>query len=79
MKCYTECRMRGRPCEVKECRLWIDYSDDLNCTEVAVQKEGHMTLSKIGQRMGLTPSRIKQIENKALDKVSKTFQKLNIL
>ena len=79
MKCYTECRVRKKACQVKECRLWIDHAEDLNCTEIAVQKEGNMTLQKIGTRLKLTPSRIKQIENKALIKVSKTFQKLNIL
>ena len=79
MKCYTECRIRKRACKVKECRLWIDYPEDLNCTEIAVQKEGDMTLMKIGNRLNLTPSRIKQIENKAVAKVSKTFKKLNIL
>jgi len=79
MMCYTECRSRKQPCKVKECRLWIDYPEDLNCTEIAVQKEGDMTLMKIGERLKLTPSRIKQIENKAIDRVSKTFKKLNIL
>ena len=79
MKCYTECKLTGAPCQVKECRLWIDYSEDLNCTEIAVQKEGHMVLRKVAERLHLTPSRIKQIENKALVKVSKTFKKLNIL
>ena len=79
MKCYTECRMKKKCCQVKDCRLWIDHSDDLNCTEIAVQKGGHMVLREIATRLHLTPSRIKQIENKALSKVSKTFKKLNIL
>ena len=79
MKCYTKCRIMRRPCQVKECRLWIDYSDDQNCTEIAVQKEGRMTLKKVGERLKLTPSRIKQLEKEAIAKVAKTFTKLKIL
>ena len=79
MKCYTECRIMNKACKVKTCRLWIDYPEDLNCTEIAVQKEGQMVLRKVGERLNLTPSRIKQIENVALAKVTKTFKKLNIL
>ena len=79
MKCYTKCRITGKCCEVKDCRLWIDYPDDLNCTEISVQKEGDMVLRKVAERLHLTPSRIKQIENKAIGKVSKIFKKLNIL
>jgi len=45
--CYTECRIKNKACQVKECRLWIDYPEDLNCTEIAVQKEGDMILIKI--------------------------------
>jgi|TARA_R110002020_G_scaffold115843_3_gene265989 hypothetical protein len=79
MKCYTECKIKNKRCQVKDCRLWIEHPDDLNCTEIAVQKGGQMVLREIAERLHLTPSRIKQIENKALSKVSKTFKKLNIL
>jgi len=78
MKCYEECKKRKKQCLVKECRLWIDYPEDLNCTEIAVQKEGSMVLRQIGERMNLTPSRIKQIENSAIAKVIRSFRKLNI-
>jgi len=79
MKCYEECRMKRQKCLVKDCRLWIDYSEDLNCTEIAVQKNGDMRLREIGERLNLTPSRIKQIENKAIAKVARNFKRLNIL
>ena len=79
MKCYEECRKHKKKCKVKECRLWIDYPMDLNCTEIAVQKNGNLCLREIGERLNLTPSRIKQIENKAVAKVSKSFKRLNIL
>jgi hypothetical protein len=79
MKCYDECKINKKCCEVKDCRLWIDFPEDLNCTEIAVQKSGEMVLRKVAERLQLTSSRIKQIESKALANVSKTFQKLNIL
>ena len=76
MKCYTKCQKEKKSCEVKECRLWIDYPQDLNCVEITVQKEGSLTLTKIGDRLKLTASRVKQIENKALARVSKTHPQL---
>ena len=76
MKCYTKCHKEKKSCEVKECRLWIDYPQDLNCVEITVQKEGSLTLTKIGDRLKLTASRVKQIENKALARVSKTHPQL---
>ena len=79
MKCFEECYVNKKCCEVESCRLWIDFPEDLNCTELAVQKEGNMILRKAAERLHLTPSRIKQIENKALAKVSKAFVRLNIL
>ena len=80
MKCYSECKLKNKCCQVTDCRLWIDYPEDLNCVEIAVQnKSDHMVLREIAERLHLTPSRVKQIENKALSKVSKTFKKLKIL
>ena len=79
MNCYDECKMRKQKCLVEDCRLWIDYAEDLNCTHIAVQKNGDMCLREIGERLNLTPSRIKQIENGAVAKVTKRFRTLNIL
>ena len=79
MKCYDECRIKKIKCQEKSCRLWIDYPNDLNCTEIAVQKEGDMILREIAERMHLTPSRIKQIENEAIKKATRILAKLNII
>jgi len=78
MKCYEECKAKNTKCQDQSCRLWIDYPKDLNCTEISVQKKGHMVLREVGDRMSLTPSRIKQIESKAIDKITKIMAKLNI-
>jgi len=81
MNCYDECKNKNKKCRVKECRLWIDYPKDLNCTEIAIQNSSEcgMVLREIGKRLKLTPSRIKQIESKAISKLNKTFKILEIL
>ena len=74
MKCYKQCESANESCKEKECRLWIDYDDDLNCTMVAINKhpEGNMTLREVADRLGVSFVRIKQIEEKALNKLGIT-------
>jgi len=67
--CYRLCSKYQVGCPNKECRLWIDYPGDLNCTAVAVVKNNNMILQEVGKRLNLTPSRIKQIESAALKKM----------
>jgi len=79
-KCYSLCAKFQVECPNKECRLWIDYPDDLNCTAVAVVKNNKMILQEVGKRLNLTPSRIKQIESAALKKMKiRGKSTLNIL
>jgi DNA-directed RNA polymerase sigma subunit (sigma70/sigma32) len=56
---------------VTDCRQWISYADDLNCTLIAVDKHGKMTLREVSERLGVSFVRIKQIQDKALLKASK--------
>jgi len=69
MNCYDECKRDNKTCKVKQCRLWIDYPKDLNCAEIAVQKNDKLVFREIGDRLKLTPSRVKQIESAALKKL----------
>ena len=48
--CAKECYLTKTICQNKECRLSIDYEEDLNCTIVAVQRHGPMTLEEIGKK-----------------------------
>ena len=59
-------------CQKSNCRLWIDYPEDRNCTNVAVYEHGQLTLAEVAKREGLSLSRIKQIEDKALQKLKKS-------
>ena len=69
MKCNELCEKYKVECPNKECRLWIEFPDDLNCTAVAIKKNSGMILQEVGNRLKLTPSRIKQIESSALKKM----------
>ena len=77
MKCYEICQKSKIICKQKECRCWIDYEEDLNCTIVTVKKHGNLTLREIGERLSLSFVRIKQIQDKALKKLSKRLQNIN--
>jgi hypothetical protein len=70
MKCYEECKNKKKVCKAQDCRLWIDYPKDFNCTEISVQKQDKLVFREIGERLQLTPSRVKQIESSALKKLN---------
>ena len=69
-RCARRCLNENKDCEEKECRLWIEYSEDCNCTLIAVHKNGSMTLEQVAKRLGYTPARIQQLEKRALQKIS---------
>ena len=74
MKCFKQCESENESCDQTQCRLWIDYEDDLNCTMVAVNSlpDNYMTLREVADRLGVSFVRIKQIEEKALNKLGIT-------
>lgn len=69
--CKQDCLDNGLSCEKKECKHWIGYEQDLNCSLISIDVHGSMTLDEISKRMGLSLVRIKQIEEAALNKVKK--------
>jgi len=71
IECAKKCCELEVSCPVQECRYWIDYEDDLNCTNIAIDKNGAMKLRQISERLGLTPARIQQIEKSVLPKLKK--------
>ena len=62
--CAEACAHSDTPCPIEECRLWIDYKEDNNCTLIAVDKNGSMTLDQVGKRLGVSLVTIKKIEDK---------------
>jgi len=77
MTCYEKCQDNNSPCSQGECRYWLDYEEDLNCTIVAVNRHGNMTLREIGKRLSLSFVRIKQIQDYALKKLSRKIRNVN--
>ena len=69
--CARECVKKERDCKRRECRLWIDFPEERNCSLISIYENGPMTLRQIGDRIGLSFARIKQIETIALSKMRK--------
>jgi hypothetical protein len=67
--CSRKCIELDIECPVKECRMWIDFSSEKNCTLISVNENDSMTLREIGDRLGISFARVKQIEQKALIKI----------
>jgi hypothetical protein len=66
-------------CQNSECRLYIDYAEDFNCTSIAIQKHGPMTLEEIGRRHNISTVRAKQLVDIALLKLKKLFKRENTI
>ena len=72
--CAEYCKKTDTDCPCKERRLWINYPDDLNCTLIAVENHGSLTLREIADRMGVSFVRIKQIQDQAIAKMLKRIK-----
>jgi hypothetical protein len=78
-ECAKKCYIAKECCSNTECRLFIDYEEDYNCTLVAAKKHGPMTLEQIGHRIGVSTVRAKQVLDATLLKLKKTFLKENTI
>ena len=78
-ECATKCWKKLSCCEETECRMHIHYEEDLNCTLIAVQKHGPMTLEEVGKRHQVSTVRAKQILDATLLKLKKTLVKENTI
>jgi len=67
--CSRKCKELDIACPIKDCRMWIDYKNELNCTLISIYENGPMTLRQIAERSGISFARVKQIETKALLKM----------
>ena len=78
-QCAAKCYLHKENCENKECRLFIEYPEDFNCTSVAIQKHGAMTLEEIGRRHNISTVRAKQLVDGALVKLKNTLKRENTI
>ena len=71
-ECTKLCIAKEIPCpkENSDCRYWMDHPSELNCVFKSIFTNGHMTLREVGDRLGISFVRVKQIQDKALKKIS---------
>lgn len=69
--CSRQCINNKQSCTATDCRLWIDYKEEYNCCLIAIYQNGSMTLRQIGDRLGISFARVKQIETKVLKRLKK--------
>jgi hypothetical protein len=69
--CSRVCLELNESCPNDDCRMWIDYEDELNCSLISIYQNGPMTLRQVGERLGISFARVKQIEESALIKLKR--------
>ena len=76
-ECAKRCEELHTSCPCKECGLWIDYPEDLNCTLHAIENNhtGELTLREVGERLGISFVRVKQIQDQVSRKVVRLLDK----
>ena len=55
--------------------MWIDFEGDLNCTLIAVDKHGPMTLREVAERHDISIVRAKQILDESLRKIKNVIKR----
>ena len=73
--CASACEQNGITCPFDECEHWMKWEQDNNCDLIAIKKNGEMTLREIGERLGISYVRVKQIESAAIKKIKKHLSK----
>jgi hypothetical protein len=68
-ECSKKCLLEEQCCVEEECRMWIDFPEDNNCTLIAVNRHGPMTLKEIAERHHISIVRVKQIVDATLGKI----------
>ena len=70
-KCFQMCVDADITCPVKDCRFWIDYKKDLNCTIICANQNGPLSLREVADRMGVSFVRVKQVQDITVGKFIK--------
>jgi hypothetical protein len=71
MICAQQCLKDKENCGASNCRYYIDYEDEYNCSMISIYQNGPLSLREIAKREGLSFARIKQLQDKALVKIKK--------
>lgn len=68
-ECMKKCLGNNKFCNVDNCRYWINFEEDYNCSLISVEKNGDMTLQQVARRLGMSISNVSKIQNLAADKM----------
>lgn len=74
-ECSKKCVKEASDCLETECRYWIEYPEDHNCSLISIEENGKMTLEEVGKRLKLSFVRVSQIEKEALKKFKRLMTK----
>ena len=74
-KCSKECEYKNVDCTENQCRYWIEFPEEHNCSLISIKRNGKMTLEQVGERLGLSFVRISQIEKLAMAKFKRILRK----
>jgi len=81
-KCAQKCLEYKVDCPNSDCRLWIDYPQELNCSLISIEmndsETGILSLREVAKRMNLCWTRIHQIETEALKKFTENMKNIYI-
>ncbi len=70
--CFDFFDRLSKSCSKQECRHWIDYEGDSNCSVVCANKNpGGLSLRDVADRLQISFPRVKQIQDKAMEKAGK--------
>jgi len=72
LQCSRICLKKNKKCCKIECRYFIDYEEEHNCSLISIHENGRMTLREVGDRLRISFARVKQIESAALKKIKNT-------
>lgn len=76
-KCSQKCIELQIECPNVDCRYHVEHQNSLNCAFIAIEQNGEMDLRTVGDIMGVSFVRIKQIQDKAVLKVNKLLKVLD--
>jgi hypothetical protein len=75
LSCSRKCLKEQKCCDKIECKFFVDYESEYNCCLISIYENGPMTLREIGDRLGISFARVKQIESQALKKINNSSLK----
>ena len=64
LPCSRDCMKKKKKCPQVQCKHFIHYEDEYNCSLISIHKNGRMTLREVGDRLRISFARVKQIKAK---------------